>query len=502
VTSNAASGTLAAESRDRRQLPGYVSVVLLAALAVGVRFALIDHQSLWFDEIVSTTLAKQPFGAMLHDIAQTESTPPTYYILLWGWVRLFGKTAVALRSLSACFGVLTVLVIYATARLRFSRRAAFIAGALTATQPMLIWYSQETRSYSLVTLFVALSLYFFFRVRDDDSRRNLAGWAIASSLALSTHYFAAFVVFPEAALLLYVHRRSIRRSIIATAVPLATGGALLPLAIHQRNAGHTAFISTLSLGSRVHQTVNEFIFGNYEISALHLLAGCAVIAAAAAFSIRRWGSRVEQQDSLVLLTLALAAFALPLAFTPSAFFYRNLIVVLPSLMLLAGVTFAPRNGRTAAAVIGLLAAVALLAPTAVIVRRPALEREDWRDVAALVGRTDSSRAVFTYPRLEYVALSYYRPQVMAVETGVLHVREIVLVGRPKLDIHGLPAGFRRVEDKRVGTLRIVRLRSQVPRDLNVSALHLRPALRLLKPSGVTENRSGQDATLVVDRPRP
>ena len=83
-------------------------VILLAALAVGARLALLNHQSLWFDEIVSATLAKQPFGAMLHDVARTESTPPLYYVLLWVWVRLFGTTAVALRSLSACFGLLTV----------------------------------------------------------------------------------------------------------------------------------------------------------------------------------------------------------------------------------------------------------------------------------------------------------------------------------------------------------------------------------------------------------
>lgn len=499
MSATPASVAVRAEGSSRRRLAAYGPVALLAVVAVGARFALIDHQSLWFDEIVSATLSKQPFGAMLHDIARTESTPPTYYVLLWGWVRVFGRTAVALRSLSACFGVLTVLAVYATARLRFSRRAAFIAGAATAAQPMLIWYSQETRAYSLVTLFVASSLYFFFRARADDSTFSLAAWAIAGSLAVSTHYFAAFVIYPEAALLLLFHRHRIRRTLIATAVPLATGIALLPLAIHQRNAGHTAFVSTLSLGSRVHQTVNEFVFGNYEISALHLLAGCVVLAAAAAFSIRRWASGDERQDALVLCVLALAAFVLPLVFTPDAFFHRNLIVVLPPLMLLVGLAFAPRNGRRIAAIAGLIFAAALLGPTAVISKRPALEREDWRDVAALVGPMNPSRAVLAYPRFEYIALSYYRPRLTPVDAGVLHVSEIVLVGRPKLLINDLPSGFRRVEDKRVGTLRIVRLRSRTVRDLDVASLHLRPVLRLLTPGGFTERTHGQDATLLVDR---
>jgi mannosyltransferase len=145
-------------------------------------------------------------------------------------VRVFGHTAVALRSLSACFGVLTVLVLYATARLRFSRRAAFVTGALAATHPMLIWYSQEARAYSLLRLFVSLSLYFFFRTLSSGSTRSLAGWAITGAAAIAMHYFGALAVFTEAALLLYLLRSRIRRPLMATVLPLATGAALLPLA--------------------------------------------------------------------------------------------------------------------------------------------------------------------------------------------------------------------------------------------------------------------------------
>ena len=70
-----------------------VAVPFLFVLAVATRFVLLDHQSLWFDEIVSLKLANQPFGAMLHDLARSESTPPLYYVLLWGWVRVFGTSA-------------------------------------------------------------------------------------------------------------------------------------------------------------------------------------------------------------------------------------------------------------------------------------------------------------------------------------------------------------------------------------------------------------------------
>jgi mannosyltransferase len=488
----------------------FLPAILLAAIAAGARLALLDHQSLWFDEVVSATLAKQPFGGMLHDVARAESTPPLYYVVLWGWVRLFGSTALALRSLSVCFGVLTVLVVYAAARLRFSRRAAFIAGALTATHPMLIWYSQETRAYSLVVFFVASSLYFFLRAREDVSPRNLAGWSIAASLGIATHYFAAFVVFPEAALLIYIHRSRILRLLAATTLPLATSALLLPLAIHQRNLGHSSFITNISLSTRVRDTANELVLGNYATSALgsgprlahypavYLVGGCLVVAAAAFFSIRRRASRIEQHDALLLLTLGLAAFALPLVLIPSAFFYRNLIVVLPPFLLLAGVAFAPRRGRTALAVTGLLAAAALLAPTAVIANRRELQRDDWRDLAALIGPAGTGRAVLIYPSSSSIVLLYYRPRLEVKEAGILQIRELVLVGRAQLAIHDLPKGFRRVEDVRIGRKRIVRLQSRKLRELNIAALHLRPQWRV----GESTRSRGQDATLLIDRLRP
>ena len=51
----------------------------------------------------------------------------------------------------------------ASARELPSRRAGLIAAALVAVNPMLIWYSQEARSYALLVFFCAVSLLFFVR---------------------------------------------------------------------------------------------------------------------------------------------------------------------------------------------------------------------------------------------------------------------------------------------------------------------------------------------------
>ena len=93
----------------------------------------------------------------------SESNPPLYYVLAWGWAKAFGTGEVGLRSLSALFGAATVPLAYCIGAELANRRAGLIAAALVAVSPMLIWYSQEARSYALLVFFCAASLLFFAR---------------------------------------------------------------------------------------------------------------------------------------------------------------------------------------------------------------------------------------------------------------------------------------------------------------------------------------------------
>ena len=495
---SAARDALAARSRRLTGgVASYLPLAFVVVVAAATRFLLLGHQSLYYREIVSLILAKQPFGAMLHDIARTESTPPLYYVLLWVWVRLFGTSADALRSLSACFGVLTVVVLYFAARARLSRGAALVVGALAATSPMLIWYSQETRAYAVVTFFLACSLYFMLRAQDGGGGA-LAGWSTAACLALASHYFAVFALVPEAAYLLYLYRHRLRPALLALVAPLAVGAALLPLAIHQHNSGHAEYIAAIPLTSKIRDTIDTYLLGPYQLSAPRLLALCLLIAAGLILSVGRWAPPAVKRNAVLFASLAVTTLILPLIAVPGLFDARNLIVALPPFLLLAGAAFVPLM-RPLTVTLGLAVAAALLVPTVLAARQVDLQREDWRGMATLIGPPSTTRAVLTYPAFEYIALTHYRPDLKPVTTGKLHVREIVLVGLGNLSSLRLPAGFQRVQDKPLGRIRIIRLRSRTTRTLNVGALHLRPLLRLLHQYHSLAHTSGQDATLLIDR---
>ena len=79
-----------------------VAVAVVAVLAGAVlRFA--TRSSLWLDEALSVNIARLPIG----DIAswlRHDGHPPLYYVVLHGWIELFGSGDTAVRALSGVFG--------------------------------------------------------------------------------------------------------------------------------------------------------------------------------------------------------------------------------------------------------------------------------------------------------------------------------------------------------------------------------------------------------------
>ncbi len=148
------------------------------------------------------SLLRLDFDDLLRTIPESEATPYLYYVLAWPWTRLFGFGEVGLRSLSALAGAAIVPVAYGAGAVLVSRRTGLVAAALVSVHPFLVWYAQEARAYSLFALLAAVRLLFFGHALRAGGRWAFVGWALASSLALATHYFAVFLIVPEAVWLL------------------------------------------------------------------------------------------------------------------------------------------------------------------------------------------------------------------------------------------------------------------------------------------------------------
>ncbi len=190
--------------RKRVWLPALILGVVML-LALSLRFYRLDGQSLWADEGNSAALATRNLATITRDAAH-DIHPPLYYYLLHFWVRIFGNSEIALRSLSALMGTALVFVTYLLGQELFNRRLALIASFLAAISPFQIYYSQETRMYVPAALWGALAVYFFLRwVRSlggAESRSQTPVGGIGSRASI-TLFAALYVVFTTAAL--YTH---------------------------------------------------------------------------------------------------------------------------------------------------------------------------------------------------------------------------------------------------------------------------------------------------------
>lgn len=401
-----------------------IALVGVVALGAATRFVRLGHQSFDFDELQTLHLVQHSFDGMLSTLWQSsESTPPVFYVVEWVWSRIFGTSEAGLRSFSALAGTLTVAVAYAVGRTMLrSRAGGLVVALLTAVAPVLVWYSQESRSYALFVLFGALSLLYFARSLDSPTRRALWLWALCSALAIATHYFAGFLVLAEAAILL---PRLGRRALPAAAGIAAVVLALVPLAYHQihTGGGKWAWFRGNTIAGRLHEVLERFVYFNYNPGRTPLLVVVVAAAAALAFLGRRVG---RARAALVVAGLTVGVPLVLAVVGFDIFEYRNLLVAwLPLAVAVAAGIVSIRGSVLRGACVA-IAALGLLGCTVMIARRVELQRGSWRTAAGVLERLPGSRVVMP---TDVSMLSHYWPSVRDLTAAGARVGEVDVLGQ-------------------------------------------------------------------------
>ncbi len=387
-------------------------VVVLTAAGLVLRFSTLGMQSYWFDEGLTVLLSKASFGAMLSGDT-TEALPSLYFVLAWAWTHLFGVSEIGLRSLSALAGTLTIPVAYAAAKEMVGERIGLGVAVLTAVSPAFVWYSQEARPYALLTLLSALSLLFFAGARRRPATRNFVGWAVASALALATHYFALIVVVPEALWLLY-DARNRRAALIASTALAAVAAGLAPLALYQRVHGGPAWIAGTPFRGRLGAIPYLFVTGRDNGQHSQPIVIVSVLAFGLAVALVLRGPRTRRRSgALVALGVGMSAIAIPVAGKLVGSDYvlaRNMLAAwLPfTVFVVAALATRPRWQFVGGLVVASLAALAI---NVVVAVSPGLQRDDWRGVAAALGPARPGRLIIVAPKWQYVTLADYRPRM-------------------------------------------------------------------------------------------
>ena len=282
----------------------WLIILILAGMAL--RLAWLDRQSLWYDEGVTWMLSQMPLTELIKWTA-ADIQPPLYYLIIWINDIIFSDSEWALRVPSVFFGILTIPLIYTLGRRLSSLNHqspsnptlqppppnssfiihhssfSFLAAFFFTLSPLMIYYSQEARMYTLLTFEATLAGYLLLKIlhptikETQDSNRlktrllNPLLYAVVSAMALYTHYFAAFLLVAHALYALFVLWQSeASRSKLLPLLLAFSGSVLLfapwlPILLARLGDDPSYWPGALKLNEAIRKVAITFIAGETVI---------------------------------------------------------------------------------------------------------------------------------------------------------------------------------------------------------------------------------------------
>jgi uncharacterized membrane protein len=419
------------ERPDRRVLAAIV------AGALALRLFRLAHQSLWVDEILSfkafTSSAGAPFWKkLLYDVHG-----PLYSLIMHLWSAV-STSDFWLRTPSAIAGACAV---YALARwfMEIGRRDLALPAALfMALSPFHLYYSQEMRFYSLLSLAVVLALIAFERFRAAPTPRTGAVLGITFALACLCHFSALFL---GAAFVIYLafsgrlRGDHLRYGALAAAIVIAVispwiyrelwflrqirvvGITELPVAERLRGEltlsrwsypyAIYAFSAGYSLGPSLRELHEVTSVGGLVVRYWPAFAAAAALFGGLLVSGAVRSAREGRLGLfLAVLVVATASVTLITAYNVKVFNVRYLMCAFPLYLALA--VYGLPAGRRARILVCAAVAVFMLVSDANYLFDPKYSREDVRDAARMVSIDEAAGDLIVAPAVEAVFTHYYR----------------------------------------------------------------------------------------------
>lgn len=346
--------------------PAVTAFVVLSSVALVLgRFFVTTP--MWLDEALSVNIASLPLGD-LTEALKHDGHPPLYYVLLHGWMNLFGDGLLAVRSMSAVISVATLPLAYLAGKRIGGSHLALTTVFVMALSPYAFRFGSETRMYSLLMLLAFAGYLLVTAALASPRFPTLVGVALVASAGLWTQYWALWLIGTAGVMVLTVAWRSgragdseRRRAALLTAAALIAGGLLftpwLPTMLYQNEHTGTPWAESFRPTGLVFNALTSFAGGAYSEAQLAMLILVVLVVIAlfgrpdstASDTIVLRFTRVRS-DAVVPATLMLGTIAIASAvalYNKMAFAPRYAAVFFPffALLLALGV-HRFRNGLT------------------------------------------------------------------------------------------------------------------------------------------------------------
>ncbi len=201
-------------------------LLLLLLMAFALRVHQLDAFSFWQDEGLTPLRASYSLGGILSNeitiqgAVSQDTHPPLYFLLIHLSRGLLGESDFAYRFPSVLASVLLIPLLYQFGAAVAGKKVGLIAALLASFNPLLIWFSQEARMYTMVVLFATAASYALWRgLTGHRVIRWLLLYILFAALAFLTHYTAALLIAFQALFWLWLlWKRGHRLLIVGTLI--------------------------------------------------------------------------------------------------------------------------------------------------------------------------------------------------------------------------------------------------------------------------------------------
>lgn len=157
--------------------------IIIIGIATGLRCLFLQYD-IWYDEACSwfTAIQTFPMGILNNLLNLDLQHTPLYFFILHFWIKLFGDSEVALRSLSLIFGIATIPLAYIVSKKLTSKLNSVLIASIIAVAPLLVFFSVEIRMYSVVVFWILLSLNYLIDFEQKSDKKSLVKLVCANLL--------------------------------------------------------------------------------------------------------------------------------------------------------------------------------------------------------------------------------------------------------------------------------------------------------------------------------
>ena len=183
-----------------------IECLLLVIIAAVLRIWHMGKTDLGGDESFTLYMSLQSIPDIVNMLCKGDN-PPLWEILMHFWVKIFGISEVAIRSLPVVFSTLTIIPIYLLGEKHIHRLAGIGASLMYCFSTFSIYLAHDCRVYSLIGFLSASSVLLFISIAKTPKTFKFILLTLVNLMLMYGHYLSVWIIVLEFVIALCIKPR-------------------------------------------------------------------------------------------------------------------------------------------------------------------------------------------------------------------------------------------------------------------------------------------------------